>query len=67
MLATSAVTKKELRKASTLALAVALIFTPSYIADIGMRRLNLDIGVAAAISLALFLVGVFLLIKLTKD
>jgi len=59
--------KNELRKTLTLTIAVLLVFAPSYLADIGMRRLKLNVGVAGIIAFALFLVGLFLLLKFTKD
>ncbi len=59
--------KNELRKTLTLTLAVLLVFAPSYLADIGMRRLKLNVGVAGIIAFSLFLVGLFLLLKFTKD
>jgi hypothetical protein len=60
-------TKNELRKALTVTIGVLLIFSPSYIADIAMRKLKLDIGPAAVMSLALFLIGLFLLFKFTRE
>jgi hypothetical protein len=60
-------TRNELRKALTVTIGVLLVFSPSYIADIVMRKLKLDIGPAAVMSLALFLIGLFLLFKFTKE
>jgi len=59
--------KNELRKTLTITIAVVLVFAPSYIADIGMRRLKMDVGVAGIIAFSLFLVGIILLLKFTKD
>ena len=59
--------KNELRKTLTLTIAVLLVFAPSYFADIGMRKLRLGSGVAAISAFVLFLVGIFLLLKFTRD
>ena len=59
--------KNELRKTLTLTLAVLLVFAPSYLADIGMRRLKLDVGIAGIVAFSVFLVGLFLLLKFSKD
>jgi hypothetical protein len=59
--------KNELRKTLTLTLAVLLVFAPSYVADVGMRRLKISVGVAGIVAFLLFLAGLFLLLKFTKD
>jgi hypothetical protein len=59
--------KNELRKTLTLTIAVLLVFAPSYLADIGMRKLKLNVGVAGIVAFSLFLVGLFLLLKFTKE
>ncbi len=59
--------KNELRKTLTLTVVVLLVFAPSYLADIGMRRLKLDVGIAGIVAFSLFLIGLFLLLKFTKD
>jgi len=48
-------------------LSAAMIMSPSYLADILMTRLKIEISVAAIVSLGIFLVGVFLLVRLLKD
>lgn len=57
----------KLRKAITVTLAVLFLFSPSYIADLGMRRLRLDIGIAAAAALLVFLIGLFMLIWISRE
>jgi len=47
--------------------AVALIMSPSYLADIMLKRLKLPIAAVAVISLALFIIGVYLVVRLVKD
>lgn len=47
--------------------AAALIMIPSFAGRIMMSRLKLPISFAAIISLALFVVGVFLLLKVLRD
>jgi hypothetical protein len=47
--------------------AAALVMSPSYVGNIALHRLKLEISVVALVSLALFLVGVFLLLKLVED
>ncbi len=58
--------RKEIRRAFILTFAVILMFSPSYVADIAVRRLKFDIGAAAGISLVLFLIGLFLLLRTAK-
>jgi hypothetical protein len=48
-------------------ISAGMIVSPSYLADILIRRLKIGIGIAAVFALALFLVGVFLLIRTLKD
>jgi hypothetical protein len=45
----------------------ALVMSPSYLADIMLNRLKLHIAEVAVISLVLFLVGIYLVVKLVKD
>ena len=59
--------KNELRKTLTLTIAVLFVFAPSYLADIGMRKLRLGSGVAAILAFVVFLVGIFLLLKFTRE
>jgi hypothetical protein len=47
--------------------AAALIMIPSFAGRIAMSRLKLPISFAAIMSLALFVVGVFLLVKVLHD
>lgn len=44
-----------------------MIVSPSYLADLLMSRLKVPVSIAAVIALAIFIVGVFLLIRLLKD
>jgi len=46
--------------------AAMLMMSPSYLASIAMHRLNIEISVVAIMSLALFLVGAFLLARLLR-
>jgi hypothetical protein len=41
--------------------------SPSYLAEVLMSRLKMEISVVAVLSLGIFLVGVFLLVRLLKD
>jgi hypothetical protein len=47
--------------------SVVMIMSPSYLADVLMKSLRIPISAAAIFALAVFLVGIFLLIKLLKD
>ncbi len=47
--------------------AAALIMSPSYVSLILLHRLNLDISIVALMALAMFLVGVFLLVRVLRD
>ena len=47
--------------------AAVLIFSPSFISRMILHRSNLDISVVAVVALVLFLVGVFLLLKVIKE
>jgi len=44
-----------------------LMMSPSYLASILMHRLNLEIAEAAIVSLAIFLLGAFLLLRVIRD
>jgi hypothetical protein len=59
--------KRGVRDAVIALLAAALIMAPSYLASIMESRLKIDISIVAVMSLAIFLVGVFLLVRLLKD
>lgn len=48
-------------------LAAAMIVTPSYIAYIMTGRFKIEISIAAVFSIIMFLIGVFLLVRLLKD
>ncbi len=48
-------------------LAAALVMSPSYLATEMVSRLKLDVSIVAVISLAVFLIGVFLLVRLLRD
>lgn len=48
-------------------IAAGLIMSPSYLAGILLRRLNLDISIVAIMSLTLFLIGVLVLWKVFRD
>ncbi len=47
--------------------AAALIVSPSYLSSVILHRLKLDISVVVIMALALFIVGVFLLVKVLRD
>jgi hypothetical protein len=47
--------------------AAALIVSPSYLSSIILHHLKLDISIVVVIALALFLVGVFLLVTVLRD
>lgn len=47
--------------------AAALIMIPSFAGKIAMSRLKLPVSFAAIIALAIFVVGVFLLLKVLHD
>jgi hypothetical protein len=59
--------KRGVRGAVVALLAAALIIAPSYLAGIMESQLKIDISIVAVMSLAIFLVGVFLLVRLLKD
>jgi len=48
-------------------IAALLIVSPSYLSSIILHRLKLDISVVALMALAMFLVGVFLLVKVVRS
>lgn len=56
-----------MRDAVFVILAAALVMSPGYLASIVLHRLNLDIALVVIISLALFLSGIFLLLRVLKD
>jgi len=59
--------KRGVRDAVIALLAAALIISPSYLASVMVAQLKIDISIVAVMSLAIFLVGVFLLVRLLKD
>ena len=48
-------------------LSAAMIMSPSYLADLLMSRLKMEISVAAILCIGILLLGVFLLVRLLKD
>lgn len=59
--------KRGFRDALLVLVAAALIMSPSYLSLILLHRLKLDISLLAVMALALFLVGVFFLVKIVKE
>jgi uncharacterized membrane protein YhiD involved in acid resistance len=59
--------KRGFRDVLLVLVAAALVMSPSYLSLIVLHRLKLDISVVAVMALALFLVGVFLLVKVVKE
>ena len=47
--------------------SVVLIMSPSYLADELMSKLKVPVSAAAVFALVLFLVGVFLLIRVLRE
>jgi len=47
--------------------AAALVMSPSYLARIELSRFNFQLPMIAVSSFALFVIGVFLLLKTLKD
>jgi ABC-type Mn2+/Zn2+ transport system permease subunit len=48
-------------------ISAAMIVTPSYVAYIMTGRFRIEISITAVLAIAMFLVGVFLMIRLLKD
>ncbi len=59
--------KRGLRDVALVVVAAALIMSPSYLSRIISHRLSIDFSILAVMSLGLFLVGVFLLLKVLRD
>jgi len=59
--------KRGMRHVVIALVAAALVMSPSYLADIMLKRLKLQIAAVAVIALALFLIGVYLVVRLAKD
>jgi hypothetical protein len=64
---TTEVKQTKLRQAFLVIVAAALMFSPTFIARIVYHRLGADISIVAVMSLVLFLVGTFLLLKVLKS
>lgn len=56
-----------MRDVVMLVVVAALIMSPSFLASVLLNRLRLDFSIVALGALALFLVGVFLLLRVLKD
>jgi hypothetical protein len=59
--------KRGIRDAIVAITSAAMIIAPSFVADILIGRLRVAVSIAAVLSIAIFLVGVFLLVRLLKD
>jgi type IV secretory pathway TrbD component len=59
--------KRGIRDAIVAVTSAAMIMAPGYVADILIGRLRIATSIAAVLSIAIFLVGVFLLVRLLKD
>ncbi len=59
--------KRGMRDVLLAVVAAVLIMSPSYLSRIVIHRLNVDMSILAVMSLALFLVGVFLLLRVLRD
>ena len=59
--------KRGVRDVMVALVSVVMIMSPSYLADILLNRLKIPIAAAAIFALAVFLIGIFLLIRLLKD
>ncbi len=56
-----------MRDVALVVVGAALIMSPSYLSRIISHRLSIDFSILAVMSLALFLVGVFLLLRVLRD
>jgi len=63
----TATSKRGLKNVILALVAAALIMSPSYLAAQMTSRLKLDISIVAIVSLAIFLVGLLVLVKVLKD
>lgn len=63
---TTEVKQNNMRQVLLVIVAAALMFSPTFIARIVYHRLGADISIVAVMSLALFLVGTFILLKVVK-
>jgi hypothetical protein len=59
--------KRGIRDVIVGVVSAAMIMSPSYLADLLMSRAKLGISIAAVLALAVFLVGVFLMVQLLRD
>jgi len=59
--------KRGVRDVGIVIIAAALVMIPSFVGRIELNRVKLPISVTAVTALLLFLVGVFLLMKVLKD
>jgi len=59
--------KRGVRDVGIVIVAAALVMIPSFVGRIELNRVKLPISVTAVTALLLFLVGVFLLMKVLKD
>ena len=59
--------KRGMRDLVLAVVAAFLIMSPSYLSRIISGRINIDISIVAVMALALFLVGVFLLVKVLRE
>jgi hypothetical protein len=55
------------RDAVLVIVAAALVMSPSYLARIELNQFNFQLPMIAVSSLALFVIGVFLLLRVMKD
>jgi len=59
--------KRGVRDVIVAVVAAALIVSPSYMADVLIKRFNMGLTTAAVFAVAVFLVGVYLMIDLLKS
>ena len=66
-LTTDQTKKSGIRESVLVIVAVALMFSPTFIAARLYHRLGADISILAIMALAIFLVGTFILLKVVKE
>jgi len=59
--------KRGFNDAMVAIVSVVMIMSPSYLADLLMSKLKVPISAAAIVALVVFLVGIFLLIRLLRE
>jgi len=59
--------KSELEKVFLVIVAAVIVFSPGYVSRILLHRSNLGLIAIVPIALALFLIGVFLLLRVSKE